>query len=160
MLVSEFKRVLQNIEHLQFALPNGAQVPAHFHITEAGLSTKHFIDCGGTVRLEKKATIQLWYSKDVDHRLSAGKLVGILNKAEVLFLGEDLEIDIEYQGETVGRYGLAFENGAFYLQPTFTDCLAKDNCGIPGAAEMVSAGGMFEIASSGGGCCTPGGGCC
>jgi len=31
-----------------FKLPEGTYLPAHFHMTEVGLVTKHFVDCGGT----------------------------------------------------------------------------------------------------------------
>jgi len=36
-------------------LENGTMVPEHFHVTEVGVVTKHFIDCGGTVRNERIA---------------------------------------------------------------------------------------------------------
>jgi len=53
MKLSEFKSHLQDMHSLSFIQPNGSPVPAHFHITEAGVTTKHFIDCGGTERIEK-----------------------------------------------------------------------------------------------------------
>ncbi len=31
----------------RFILPDGDQIPAHFHITEVGHVAKRFIDCGG-----------------------------------------------------------------------------------------------------------------
>ena len=31
----------------RFILPDGDQIPAHYHITEVGHVTKRFIDCGG-----------------------------------------------------------------------------------------------------------------
>lgn len=31
-----------------FKLENGNSVPEHFHVTEVGIITKDFIDCGGT----------------------------------------------------------------------------------------------------------------
>ena len=46
---------------------------------------------------------------------------------------ENLEIEIEYQSETIGKYGLEFEGGRFLLQATQTDCLAKEKCGVPEA---------------------------
>jgi hypothetical protein len=53
MKLSTFKEKLEGLSQLVFTLPNGHQVPAHFHVTEVGQVTKHFIDCGGTVRLER-----------------------------------------------------------------------------------------------------------
>jgi hypothetical protein len=40
-------------------------VPEHFHVTEVGVVTKDFIDCGGTVRHEKVANFQLWDANDL-----------------------------------------------------------------------------------------------
>jgi hypothetical protein len=56
MKISELKARLNDVDTLVFELPNGTTVPAHFHVTEVGLVTKHFIDCGGTVRIELIAT--------------------------------------------------------------------------------------------------------
>jgi hypothetical protein len=57
-------------------------------------------------------------------------------------------IEIEYQGQTIERYGLTYTDGIFNLMPLFTECLAPDHCGIP-SEQLPSAGS-----------CTPGGGCC
>ena len=46
--LSDFKKHLSILETLTFVQTNGDLVPAHFHITEVGLITKQFIDCGGT----------------------------------------------------------------------------------------------------------------
>ncbi|HKC67523.1 MAG TPA: DUF6428 family protein, partial [Bacteroidia bacterium] len=53
MKLSDLKKQLPNAKELTFVLPNGTTVPQHFHVTEVGQVTKHFIDCGGTVRNEK-----------------------------------------------------------------------------------------------------------
>ena len=66
MNLSSLKKFLETAKHLTIQLPNGSLVPAHFHITEIGLLSKHFIDCGGTVREEKVATLQLWTADDVE----------------------------------------------------------------------------------------------
>lgn len=47
--------------------------PAHFHITEMGLVTKNFIDCGNTIREEKLITFQVWYAGDLEHRLASNQ---------------------------------------------------------------------------------------
>ncbi|MEZ4923970.1 MAG: DUF6428 family protein, partial [Crocinitomicaceae bacterium] len=70
----------------------------------------------------------------------------------------DQEIEVEYQGNTIGKYGLAFENGNFLLTSKTTDCLAKDNCGIPADKLKVSLSDLGKPKESS--CCTPGGGCC
>ena len=47
MRLSEFKNSLVKQELLTFKLPNGTKIPSHFHVTEVGLITREFIDCGG-----------------------------------------------------------------------------------------------------------------
>src|SRR5690606_2759197 len=115
-----------------FKLENGASVPEHFHVTEVGLVTKHFIDCGGTVRNEKTANFQLWDANDFDHRLKPGKLLKIIELSEkTLGLEEDLEVEVEYQSNTIGKYNLGHDGSTFVLMATTTNCLALDKCGVP-----------------------------
>ena len=54
MKLEEVKSALENLDTIAFQLPNGDLVPNHFHVTEVGKITKHFIDCGGTVRNEEE----------------------------------------------------------------------------------------------------------
>ena len=154
MKLSELRSALEQSNELVFVNTDGNQIPAHFHITEMGLSTKHFIDCGGTERIERRATMQLWTSIDFDHRLKAEKMNEIMDKTSSLFIGQDPEVEVEYQMDTIGRFGLAFNEGKFNLTSLKTDCLAKEDCGIP--MEKVKAK-LAEVVESG---CTPGGGCC
>ncbi len=156
MKLSEFKNHLSQVSSLNFAQPNGIPVPNHFHITEAGLITKHFIDCGGTVRKEKSINFQVWTAEDLDHRFTPEKLLKIISLSEQIFNSEDLDIEIEYQTDTVGKYGLNFSDGNFLLTAKQTDCLAKDNCGVPQEKQKSQ---LAEIETSKS-CCTPGGGCC
>jgi Family of unknown function (DUF6428) len=152
MKLSTFKQHLDQMSELNFLQPNGAPVPPHFHITEAGLVSKHFLDCGGTVRTEKAVSLQIWASVDTDHRLAPGKLLKIISQSEKMFGGEDMEVEVEYQTDTVGKYGVDFQGDSFVLQAKHTDCLAKSTCGIPAPQTLPT-----EINAS---CCTPGGGCC
>ena len=78
MKLSEIKDHLNNLEQITFMLPNGELVPTHFHVTEVGKITKHFIDCGGTVRNEEVANFQLWNADDYNHRLHPEKLSNII----------------------------------------------------------------------------------
>ncbi len=59
MKLSEIKQVLKTVEAVNFELPNGTLVPEYFHVTEVGLITKNFIDCGGVVRKETVLNFQL-----------------------------------------------------------------------------------------------------
>lgn len=156
MKLYEVRNILETLAKVSFLLPNGKRVPSHFHVTEIGSVKKNFIDCGGTIRTENKVSFQLWTSIDFDHRLSAHKLTDIINLSiEKLDLGND-EIEVEYQGETIGKYGLAFDGKHFLLTQTQTDCLAKENCGIPTEKEKVVLSQLTEKVDS----CTPGSGCC
>jgi len=157
MKLSEIKTHLATAERVNFKLPTGAFVPEHFHVTEVGLVTKHFIDCGGTERLEKVANFQLWNANDLEHRLKPQKLANIIALCENKLAIGDLEIEVEYQSDTIGKYGLYFNGEDFELVPKQTACLASDDCGVPAAKQKVQFGELQTTAQA---CCTPGGGCC
>lgn len=157
MKLSTFKELLSQENQLLFRLPDGTLVPNHFHVTEVGQITKHFIDCGGTVRNEKVVNFQLWEAGDYDHRLAPAKLSGIIALSEKVLGIEDQEIEVEYQGNTIGKYGLEYHNHEFILTSKHTNCLASDSCGIPAEKRKVS---LAELQVASGACCTPGGGCC
>ena len=128
MKISELKGHLGCLKQIAFKLPNGNLVPSHFHVTEVGLVEKKYIDCGGKMREESKISMQLWEADDYDHRLHPEKLVHILQLSEEKLNIPDLEIEVEYQGETINRYNLDFDGEQFLLQSLFTDCLARDKC--------------------------------
>ena len=65
MTLSEIKNHLKHLETIAFQLPNGELVPKHFHVTEVGKISKHFIDCGGTVRTENVINFQLWEANTI-----------------------------------------------------------------------------------------------
>lgn len=160
MRLSQVKNALQHMDEVNFILPDGSFVPKHFHITEVGSIEKNFIDCGGTVRKESVISFQLWEANDFDHRLAPQKLADIIALSEkTLGLG-DHEIEVEYQGDTIGKYNLTVENNNFILENKFTDCLAKDNCGIPTAQlkpkkklSMASLGASKQSCDPNSGCC-------
>lgn len=155
MKLSEIKNALSNLDQIAFQLPDGTLVPSHFHVTEIGQVTKNFIDCGGTVRKEEVVNFQLWNADDYDHRLHPEKLVNIINLSERVLGINDNEIEVEYQGETIGKYGLDFDGKNFLLTTKATDCLAREKCGVP------EFKGQLEMAtSSASSCCEPGSGCC
>ena len=157
MKISELKAQLTNMSSVNFKLPNGEFVPAHFHITEVGALTKHFIDCGGDVHEDKSASLQIWVADDFDHRLEAHKLLNIIDLSAKILKDEDLEIEVEYQTDTIGKYGLSIENDTFLLIAKETDCLAKVKCNIPQSKPKTR---FFELGLATQNSCTPGGGCC
>ena len=156
MKLSEIKEKLTQLEQIAFVLPNGELVPSHFHVTEVGKISKHFIDCGGTVRKEEVANFQLWNANDYNHRLHPEKLLHIIQLSEKVLELEDLEIEVEYQGETIGKFGLDFGGTNFLLTAKQTDCLAKDGCGIPEEKQKVKLSDLDNSTS----CCSPSSGCC
>ena len=97
MKLSEVKQHLSQLERISFVLPNGTTVPGHFHVTEVGKITKHFIDCGGTVRNEEVINFQLWDANDYDHRLHPEKLLHIIALSERILSLDDLEIEVDYR---------------------------------------------------------------
>lgn len=157
MTIKEIKNHLSNLETIAFQLPDGNLVPNHFHVTEVGKVTKHFIDCGGTLRNEVVANFQLWNANDYDHRLYPEKLIHIIELSDKLLGLDNLEIEVEYQGSTIGKYGLDFNGTNFLLITKQTDCLAKDNCGVPEERPKVKISNLQENNSN---CCIPSSGCC
>ena len=148
MNVSALRQVLLSKPDasMRFTLPDGGSVPAHFHITEVGHVRKDFVDCGGTRRTTAACVLQLWVANDLGHRLKAGKLASIIDIASPLLGGQDLPVEVEYEGETMCLYLLeaatADERGLqLRLGGKHTACLAPDQCGVDANA-----------------CCPPG--CC
>ena len=84
------------------------------------------------------------------------KLLQIIEIYERKINSEDLDIEVEYQAETIGKYSLSIEGCDFVFVPKFTDCLASDSCGIP-AEKMNKPMAELKTAAA---CCPPGGGCC
>ncbi|TVQ44187.1 MAG: hypothetical protein EA362_10385 [Saprospirales bacterium] len=156
MKLSEVKQILPTLESVNFQLEDRTLVPEHFHVTEVGQITKKFIDCGGVVRTEKVVNFQLWNADDFDHRLKPTKLLNIIRMSEEKLGIEDAEIEVEYQGETIGKYGLEFDGKTFLLTNKTTACLALDACGIPSMKPKLNLANLTAKKSS----CTPNSGCC
>ncbi|WP_445747735.1 DUF6428 family protein [Polaribacter sp.] len=155
MKLSEVKEVLSQLQTIAFQLPDQSLVPNHFHVTEVGEITKRFIDCGGTVRKETVVNFQLWNANDYDHRLHPEKLLKIIELSEKTLAIDNNEIEVEYQGTTIQKFGLDFDGTNFLLTTKQTDCLAKDACGIPAEKPKVR---LSEMTASS--CCSPKSGCC
>ena len=157
MKLQEIKIQLERVSVVNFKLPNGKFVEPHFHVTEVGEITKHFIDCGGVERFEKKVSFQLLSADDYDHRIHPEKLLQIINLSQDKLGIGNHEVEIEYQGaESIQKYGLDYDGKDFNLTSMETACLASDACGIP---EKVKVD-LSNLAASTSNCCSPGGGCC
>lgn len=154
MKLSNIKEILPTLDNVEFQLENGTFVPEHFHITEVGVITKNFIDCGGTIRNEKVINFQLWNADDYEHKLKPTKLSNIIKLSEERLGMEDAEIEVEYQSGTIGKYDLEFNGKTFVLKNKTTACLAQEACGIPQEKQKVNLSDLNNA------CCTPNSGCC
>ncbi len=136
--------------NLRFVLPDGGLVPAHAHITEVGRVDKTFFDCGATFRKTSFLCLQAWVADDTDHRLPAGKLADIIDRAAPLFQGDDLDVELEYEDGFISQFpvhsvSIDGEWAVITLGTKHTDCLAKDICLAPSKEP--------EGCCSGSGCC-------
>lgn len=136
MTFAEFQNGLTSADPeqaLRLRLPGGDAVPVSFHITEIARVTKDFIDCGGTRRTVATCQLQAWVGPDEEHRIHAGKLLGILRKGAGLMTSDDLPVEIEYEHGLISQYpvtGMTVENGSLVISlgTKHTDCLAREQC--------------------------------
>ena len=154
MKLSEFKTHLHQLDQLSFQLPDGTAVAAHFHVTELGYIQKKFIDCGGIMRTEERANFQLWEADDYDHRLRAEQLIAIIKRSEKVLQIKDIEIEVEYQQETIGKYGITFDGKQFLLTSKKTACLAPEACHVPTKPKLSLQKLQTNMT------CDPNSGCC
>ncbi|WBV54230.1 DUF6428 family protein [Chryseobacterium gambrini] len=156
MTLEQIKNILPTLDNVEFQLENGTFVPEHFHVTEIGMVSKNFIDCGGTIRKEEKVNFQLWNAEDDEHRLKPRKLLHIIQLSEEKLGIRNSEIEVEYQDTTIGKYDLEFNGKHFILKNKKTACLAQDSCGIPQEKEKLSLKELGHKTSQ----CAPNSGCC
>lgn len=138
MRISAFVQALSAASDatIRFRLPNGELTPAHAHVTEVARISKRFIDCGGTFREDAMCRLQTWVADDYDHRLTAGKLVKIIEKARSILGTEDLEVDVEHDLGFVTQFPLESVEKAgseliLTLKGRNTACLAPELCCPP-----------------------------
>ncbi len=121
---------------------DGEPIEPHFHVTEVGRVQKDFVDCGGTVRRLVTCLLQTWVGEDLDHRITAGKLLKAFEHAAPVLGNEDLPVELEYETCNVVQLVVASvkqEPDRLILQlgSKHTDCLAKELC-VPSAAGAAS----------------------
>jgi len=130
---------------LRFRLPTGPLTPIHLHLTEVARVEKRLIDCGGTVRTDVSARLQLWASDDTDHRVGCAKALQVIGRGAELVGSTALPLEVEYDLPFLTVFpvlGSVVEGDQriFLLGARHADCLAPDVC-VPKA-------------------CKPGSGCC
>ena len=84
--------------------------------------------------------------------------MNIIELSERVLGIEDNEVEVEYQSDTIGKYGLHFSGDMFELTPKTTNCLAQDKCGIPPQKLKTKLANTTVLASKN--VCAPRGGCC
>ena len=152
MKISEFKKHLTEhpTSELRYVLPDGDTIPLHAHVTEVGRVDKNFMDCGGTTRSASTCTLQVWVAEnDEEQRFQPGKLAKVMDMATLLFRGDDLDVEIEYEDccTELSQYPILEvekTEGAltFKLGSKHTDCLAKEACGLaPDGTQSGCCGG-------------------
>src|SRR5246127_3466904 len=106
MKLAQFKSLLAQHpdKNIRFVLPTGTKVPPHAHVTEVARIDKRFIDCGGAQRTETTCRLQTWVQDGTDHRLTAGKLLTILNKAAAFLETDDLEVEVEHEAPFIAQF--------------------------------------------------------
>lgn len=162
MNIQEFLSTLQSNAELPLAilLPDGSQIPAHFHITEVGHVTRRFIDCGGTRRVQESCLLQTWVHDDIEHRLHAGKLAEIFAHAGDILPHQELPVEVEHELGAVSQFtveGAATRGGKLVIKlgTKHTDCLARGVC-LPDTC----APKPVQPAPAQSSCCDPKSGCC
>ena len=118
---------------LRFVLPTGSKIPPHAHVTEVARLEKRFVDCGGTFRTDSTCRLQTWFADDTEHRLTAGKLLSILDKGANLLESEELEVEVEYEAPFISQFPISAtepngESLLLRLGTKHTACLAEDKC--------------------------------
>jgi Family of unknown function (DUF6428) len=144
MILSELKKLLADNtrQNIRFVLPTGVKIPPHAHVTEVARMDKRFIDCGGTFRTETICRLQTWFADDTDHRLTAGKLLAILDKSASFLETENLEVDVEHEAPFISQFPISSVKAEgdvlmVALSIRHTACLAEDKC-LPPALNKTS----------------------
>jgi hypothetical protein len=144
MQLSELKTLLaaNATRNIRFTLPTGSKIPPHAHVTEVARMDKRFIDCGGTFRTETTCRLQTWFADDTDHRLTAGKLLAILDKSASFLETGNLEVDVEHEAPFISQFpisGVEVEEDVLLVRlgVKHTACLAEDKC-LPPALNRIS----------------------
>jgi hypothetical protein len=137
-MTTKFQHFIDNLSKkpqsvIKFYLPDGKQIPEHFHLTDVGSVFRHFIDCGAQVRDESYVQIQLWLGKDIDHRLKGETALKILSHSSVVLNKlpnlQKTEVLIEYKEGLTSQYPIqriehTDQEINIYLKPSETQCLA------------------------------------
>ena len=135
MQLSEFKASLAKnaSKNIRFILPTGSKIPPHAHVTEVARIDKQFIDCGGKVHAATVCRLQTWFADDTDHRLTAGTMLAVLEKAKSLLGTDGFEVDVEHEAPFIAQFlieKIEADGDALVIRlgVKHTACLAEDRC--------------------------------
>ena len=98
MSLGDFRQALAASPQLglRFRLPTGGLSPIHLHLTEVARVEKRYIDCGGTIRTDISARLQLWAADDTDHRVGCAKALQVLDRGAGLVGATDVPLEVEH----------------------------------------------------------------
>lgn len=147
-------------KELLFEYAPNKMVAANYHITEIKNITVDSVDCGGGTDFWKETIIQLWESpEEVGKRdfMIAKKAWEILNRVNgIKPMEKEVEVKFEYSNENfhtaqlyVNSFTVTEKQLVMHLGINQTDCKAKETCGVPATAEVLTDNS-----------CSPGSGCC
>jgi hypothetical protein len=133
MKLNALKSVLRQFPETlpRFILPDGAQIPAHAHVTEVGHVRKTFIDCGGVIGNEERAVLQTHVGEDTEHRLTSERFGKILDFGDRVLPHDRLDVEVEYDCCVVAQYPIVKakpkgEHLDLILENKHTQCLARE----------------------------------
>ncbi len=137
---------------VRFILPAGSRISLHTRVTEAAQVCKRFVDCGETFRTDSVCRLQTWFQDDTDHRLSAGKLLKILDKSAGSLQNDSLEVEVEHEAPFISQFpivGIDLEQHSisFRLGVQHTDCLVQDRC-VPREQSAASNSNLFPASQN------------
>ncbi len=135
MTLGDFRQALVASPQLglRFRLPTGGLTPIHLHLTEVARVEKRYLDCGGTIRTDVSARLQLWAADDTDHRVGCAKALQVLERGAALIGGTDVPMEVECDFPFLTLFpvvGSAVEGAerVCRLADKNADCLAADVC--------------------------------
>ena len=135
MKLAELKQQLarQPDATVRFLLPDGNAILPHAHVTEVARIDRRFVDCGGALRNDSLCRLQIGVADDVDYRLTAGRLLKILNQAKSFLVSDDFEVDVEHEIKFISQFPVVSVQVLrfaiiLYLGRRRTACLAMGKC--------------------------------
>ena len=94
-----------------------ARIPTGFHVIDAGVKAKNLIDQWGNLKHTHDFSFKLWHGngRDSGEGLVAEKFLPIIYKILDPYGSPNLNVEVEYEGNTLEVYGLSWAGSCFML---------------------------------------------